>query len=103
MRCISENGLTGIPINLGDVEEIAVLEDGPAQPRTLSLFPEDRCEGLLGDASIVRVKLSELRLRRPRQWGACWLALLLWRELFVDLFWSKRLGAGRQGTGWDQG
>jgi hypothetical protein len=44
---------------------IAVLEDGAAQPRTLSLFPEDRCEGLLADASIVRVKPSELRLRRP--------------------------------------
>jgi hypothetical protein len=41
---------------------------------------------------IVRVKLSELRLRRPRQWGACWPALLLWRELQLDLFWSKRLG-----------
>src|SRR3981189_2450777 len=38
---------------------IAVLEEGAAQPRTLSLFPEDRCEGLLADASIVRVKLSE--------------------------------------------
>ena len=55
------------------------LEDGAAQPRRLSLFPGDRCEGLLADASIVRVKLSELRLRRPRQWGACWLALVLWR------------------------
>src|SRR5205807_6134017 len=51
---------------------IAVLEDGAAQPRTLSLFPEDRCERLLGDASIVRVRLSELQLQ-PRQWGACWL------------------------------
>src|SRR5258707_13657714 len=81
---------------------IAVLEDGAAQPRTLSLFPEDRCEGLLADASIVRVKLSELRLRRPRQWGACWLALLLWRELQLDLFWSKRLGSSRKGTRWDQ-
>jgi hypothetical protein len=39
---------------------IAVLEDGAPQPRTLSLFPEDRGEGLLADASIVRVKL------RPR-------------------------------------
>ncbi len=76
---------------------IAVLEDGAAQPRTLSLFPEDRCEGLLADASIVRVKLSELRLRRPRQWGACWLALLLWRELQLDQFWSKRLGVEPQG------
>jgi hypothetical protein len=69
---------------------IAVLEDGAAQPRTLSLFPEDRCEGLLADASIVRIKLSELRLRRPRQWGACWLALLLWRELQLDLIAGGR-------------
>jgi hypothetical protein len=80
---------------------IAVLEDGAAQPRTLSLFPEDRCEGLLADASIVRVKLSELRLRRPRQWGACWL-VLLWRELQLDQFWCKRLGVSRKGTRWDQ-
>ena len=81
---------------------IAVLEDGTAQPRALSLFPEDRCEGLLADASIVGVKLSELRLRRPRQWGACWLALLLWRELQLDQFWCKRLGSSRKGTRWDQ-
>src|SRR5947207_12270718 len=44
-------------------------------------FRQDRCEGLLADAAIVHVKLSQLQLRRPRQWGACWLALLLWREL----------------------
>src|SRR5438876_2754693 len=60
---------------INDTQELAwrrsieVLEDGAARPRTLSLFPEDRCEGLLGDASIVRVKLSELQLRRPRQMG----------------------------------
>jgi len=52
-----------------------VLEEGATQPRTLSLFPEDRCAGVLADASIVGVKL-ELRLRKPRQWGACWLALM---------------------------
>src|SRR5215470_9175911 len=60
---------------------IEVMEAGTAKPRTLSLFPEDRVEGLLADASIVGVKLSELRLLRPRQWGAYWLALMLWREL----------------------
>jgi transposase len=81
---------------------IEVLEDGETRPRTLSLFPEDRCEGLLADASIVRVKLAELRLSRPRQWGACWLASMLWRELELDLFWSKRLGASRKGTLWDK-
>src|SRR5580692_13100652 len=75
---------------------IEVIDDGAAQPRTLSLFPEDRCEGLQADASTVGVKLSELRLRRPRQWGTCWLALLLWRELQLDRFWSKRLGVSRK-------
>src|SRR5262249_61018716 len=82
---------------------IEVLEDGAAQPRTLSLFPEDRVEGLLADTSVVGVRLSELRLRRPRQWGACWLALMLWRGLQLDQFWSKRLGGGRQGAHLDQG
>src|SRR5437764_11119085 len=87
---------------INDTQELAwrrsieVLEDGAARPRTLSLFPEDRVEGLLADASIVGVRLSELRLRRPRQWGACWLALMLWRELQLDQFWSKRLGVSRK-------
>src|SRR5438270_11277744 len=80
---------------------IEVLEEGVTQPRTVSLFPEDRCAGVLADASIVNVKLSELRLRRPRQWGACWLALMLWRELQLDQFWSKQLGSSRKGTRWD--
>src|SRR5258705_13223610 len=79
---------------------IAVIEDGAAQPRTLSLFPEDRCEGLLADASIVRVKLSELRLRRPRQWGACWLALLLWRERLLGPVLFLRLAGRAQGRRW---
>src|SRR5207237_994483 len=93
---------------INDTQELAwrrsieVLEEGAAQPRTLSLFPEDRGAGVLADASIVHVKLSQLQLRRPRQWGACWLALLLWQELRLDQFWSKRLGVSRKGTRWDQ-
>ena len=80
---------------------IEVFEDGASQPRTLSLFPEDRCEELLPDTSIVRLKLSQVRLCRPRRWGACWLALTLWRELQLDQFWAERLPAGRKGTRWD--
>jgi hypothetical protein len=38
----------------------------PRDPGHLSLFPENRCEGLLADASIVGAKPSELRLRRPK-------------------------------------
>ena len=82
-------------------KSIEVFEEGAAQPRTLSLFPEDRCEGLLADASIIRLKLSEMRLCRPRQWGACWLVLTLWRELQLDRFWTQRLPASRKHTRWD--
>jgi hypothetical protein len=82
-------------------KSIEVFEEGSARAKTLSLFPEDRCEGLLPDASIVGVKLSELRLERPRQWGACWLALSLWQELHLDRFWQERLPANRKGTRWD--
>src|ERR1700678_1533439 len=37
-----------------------------------------------------------------RQWGACWLAGLLWRELQLDRFWAERLPASRKRTRWDQ-
>jgi transposase len=83
-------------------KSIEVLEDGADRPRTLALFPEDRCEGVLPDASVVRLKLSQVGLSRPRQWGACWLALKLWEELRLDRFWADRLPASRKGTRWDQ-
>jgi len=79
---------------------IEVLDEAADRPKTLSLFREDRCEGLPLDASIVRLRLSQLQLRRPRQWGACWLALSLWEELQLDRFWSERLPASRKGTRW---
>ena len=83
-------------------KSIEVLEDGERVPRSLALFPEDRCEGLLDDASVVRLRLSQLSLRRARQWGACWLALTLWQELRLEEFWGARLPASRKGTRWDR-
>jgi hypothetical protein len=58
-------------------KSIEAFEEGRAQPRALTLFPDDRCEGIVDDASIVGLKLKELRLLRPRTFGACWLALTL--------------------------
>jgi Transposase DDE domain len=81
---------------------IEVLDETTQRPRTLALFAEDRCEGLVADASIVRLKLSQLRLERPRQWGACWLSLGLWRRLGLDAFWGERLAPTRKGTRFDQ-
>jgi len=83
-------------------KSIEAFEEGTARPRPLSLFPADRCEGIVDDASIVRLKLKQLRLLRPRTFGACWLALTLWRELQLDRFWNEKLPPSRKGTAWDQ-
>ena len=81
---------------------IEVLDEATRAVRTLALFPDDRCEGVVADQSIVRLKLAQLRLERPRQWGACWLALRLWQQLKLDEFWGERLAPSRKGTRFDQ-
>src|SRR5271166_4767668 len=83
-------------------KSIEAIEERAPRARTLSLFPDDRCEGLIDDGSIVRLKLKEMRLCRPRTFGSCWLALTLWRELQLDRFWKDRLPASREGTRWDE-
>ncbi len=79
---------------------IEVFDEDAGRSRALALFPEDRCEVPEGD-HMIRLRLSEMRLCRPRQWGACWLAGLLWRELQLDRFWAERLPRSRKGTRWD--
>ena len=82
---------------------VEVFDPDAGGPRTLALFPEDRGEvAAADDGSVVRLRLSEMRLHRPRQWGACWLAGLLWRELQLDRFWAERLPASWKRTRWDQ-
>ena len=41
-----------------------------------------------------------MRLRHPRRWGDCWLALHLWEELALEGFWRERLDESREGTDW---
>jgi hypothetical protein len=77
---------------------IEVLDEDAGRPQTLALFPEDRCDAITPDASIVQLRLSEMRLCRPRQWGAGWLAGQVWRELQLDRFCSERLPPSRKGT-----
>jgi len=72
-------------------------EDGEA--RQVAIFPDDRAAPQL-DCEVVQIRLNELSLHRPRQWGACWLALELWGQVALDEFWSPRLPASRQGTRW---
>lgn len=77
--------------------------DGQEPPRQAALFAEDHlpveCEAEAGILAI-GIRLSQMRLERPRQWGACWLACELWHQLGLDRFWEERLPTGRQGTRW---
>lgn len=81
---------------------IEVLDEHAKVSRSLALFPDDALGQLGENESAVGLQLSALRLCRPRQWGACWLALKLWETLGLDGFWSQRLSRSRKGTRWEQ-
>lgn len=79
---------------------IEVFDEEAQQSRSLSLFADDQGEVCDGD-DVIRLRLGQMRLCRPRQFGACWLAGVLWRELRLDRFWAERLPRSRKGTRWD--
>ena len=66
--------------------------------RQVALFPAGSMP--VDDVDAIGVRLSELSLRRPRQWGACWLALQLWQQLELDSFWRPRLARAQGNTPW---
>jgi hypothetical protein len=80
---------------------IEVFEEGRQLPKTVALFPEDRMVEVK-EEEIVRIRLKDLQLRRPRQWGACWLACQLYEQLGLERFWAERLSPSRKGTRWVQ-
>ena len=52
------------------------------------------------EAAAMAVHLNQFRIERPRQWGACWVALTVWNLLKLSEFWASRLPASREGTRW---
>lgn len=78
---------------------IEVFEYGQTLPRQMAIFPEDRPLPE-GECNAIQVKLNEIEIKRPRQWGACWLFCELWEQLHLDQFWQERLLPGRKGTRW---
>jgi len=74
--------------------------DEQQQTRQINLFPEDRTPDPGLKDPTIQLRLSQLELSRPRQWGGCWLALELWDRLRLDEFWGPRLGLSRKGTPW---
>jgi len=78
---------------------IEILESGKKKPRKISLFPEDR-KVQSNDHEVIHVQVNRMRLVRPRQWGACWMALLLWDQMQLDRYWREKLPPSRKGTRW---
>jgi transposase len=80
---------------------LRVFDEDQGQFATLSLFPDDR-EVSRVDVDAVQIKLSQMRLERPRAFGGCWLGCELWRQLKLDSFWEAKLGAGREAVPWER-
>lgn len=80
---------------------LEVFDAHTGAARQLALFPADRPVPAT-DTETVQVRLDQLRVENPRQWGACWLGDQLWRTLHLDDFFGARLPVSREGTDWEK-
>jgi len=71
-------------------QTLEVFDEGRQEHRTLSLFPDDTV-AVPASVDSLRVRLSEMELRRARAFGDCWLGCELWRQLGLEEFWQERL------------
>ena len=82
------------------VRTIEIFEEGTSPAKTMALFPEDQHREI-DDEQVVQIRLKDVELSRPRQWGACWLACTLYKQLGLNTFWAEKLLPNRKGTRWD--
>lgn len=82
------------------VKAIEVFDEDCGKSKQMELFSEEQN---LPESfpNGVQVKLKHFEMHRPRQWGACWLFMELWKELGLEEFWHSRLGNSRKGTKWE--
>lgn len=92
---------------INDTQEAAwqktlrVFDEDQGRFVTRALFPEDR--EIPGDGvDSWQVKLREMRLERPRSFGACWLSREWWRQLKLDEFWQSKWAQGREAVAWEK-
>ena len=79
---------------------IEAFDEATQSSTQLALFPADRELPAHATGHGIQVQLDRMALRRPRQWGACWLACELYEQLGLDRFWEERLADSREGTRW---
>jgi len=63
------------------------------KPVYKTLFAQ--CDGCdtYQDVDAIPIRLSEMKLEKPRSFGDCWLGCEIWDELGLDKFWSCRIDA----------
>ena len=78
-----------------------VFDGTDQQAKQLALFPDDR--PVPPDAlNALQIKLSEIKLLRPRSFGDCWLGCWLWQQLELDRFWQARFQDARGEVPWEK-
>ena len=73
----------------------------PSPPAAAAL-PGFSGEEAASAVPVPKIDFSAFSLHHPRQWGACWVADRMWRDLQLEPFWKARLPASREGTAWWQ-
>ena len=80
---------------------LEVFDEQQGRYTPVSLFPEDR--EIPADAlDSVQVKLSGMKLERPRAYGNCWLGCQMWEQLELSQFWIQKLPKKRESVAWAQ-
>jgi len=79
---------------------IEAFDADSQQQIKLALFASDRPIPIHAADVAVQVRLAEFTLHRPRQWGACWVFMILWEQLQLGTFWQERLPPSREQTCW---
>ena len=82
-------------------KSLEVFDEDQQRYTSLSLFAENHPAPAEAINS-VQVKLSEMKLRRARPYGNCWLGCELWQQLELDKFWEEKLPPGREDVPWPQ-
>jgi transposase len=79
-----------------------IEEDGGRHQMRLFADRHRESDAAVAPEDVAEVLLSSLVVRRPRQFGACWVGCKLWEELGLEEFWQQALGDEAGAVAWDK-
>jgi transposase len=82
-------------------KSIEVFDEDRESSEQFCLFSSDKA---IADDQVnaLSLRLTEMRLLRPRSFGDCWLGCVLWDQLGLGAFWDSKLGGDRAGVPWSR-